>query len=88
MIHEGRFRRRLSDDHEYAKLTTIVQAMVFAASRYVHGSASQMDGIIRKKVVAAAMDHVSLENLQALIIVAYTDVSTVGYLLSIFWEAG
>ncbi|KAF1979607.1 hypothetical protein BU23DRAFT_371884, partial [Bimuria novae-zelandiae CBS 107.79] len=74
MIHEGRFRRRLENENESAQLTSLIQAMVVAASRFVPNAGSQADATTRRKVAATAMDHVCLENLQALIILAYTDI--------------
>ncbi|KAL5407652.1 hypothetical protein PMIN03_007024 [Paraphaeosphaeria minitans] len=76
MIHEGRFRRRLEHGGGRARLIVVIEAMVVAASRFVPNASISAGTIaqMRSRVITAAMDSVCLESLQALIIVAYTDI--------------
>ena len=77
MIHEGRFRGRLEYEDDRARLVVVIQAMAIAASRYAPNASIPASTIaqIRSGVITTAMDNLCLESLQALIIVAYTDVS-------------
>lgn len=76
MIHQKRFLQRLADETERPALTIILHAMTIAASKFVPGA--KMDSShtlrIRKWVVYTAMGGLSLENLQALIILAFNDI--------------
>lgn len=82
IIHEGRFRRRLDDDAERDKLHLVLQSMILIASRYIEDedisnpflrSADESENH-RDWVVSKAMKHLSVENLQALLIIAFNDV--------------
>lgn len=84
ILHPGRFRRRMSKDSLLApQLGLILHAMVVVALRYVDDEAilpspAEADAFIarsRNIVVLTAMDSLSVENLQALTIVAFDDVS-------------
>jgi len=77
MIHQTRFRNRLADPRERPKLDVVLRAMVLAASRFVrdqHVAVPRPDRL-RSWVVSTAMDCMSVESLQAMIILAFTDVS-------------
>lgn len=84
MLHEGRLRRRLSgsDSQDQRKLDVVVRAMVFVAARYVPdrdisgvlASSEEQTSRVRDEIVAAAMRHLSVENAQALAMVAFDDV--------------
>ena len=81
MIHEARFRHRLTDPRERPKLDVVLHAIVLAASRFVrdqqYAVVSRSDQL-RSWVISTAMDCMSVESLQALIILSFTDVS-LGY---------
>ncbi|KAH8683616.1 fungal-specific transcription factor domain-containing protein [Ilyonectria robusta] len=83
IIHEGRFRRRLDDDEERGKLHLVLKSMILVASRYIEDeeisnsllrSAEDSENY-RDWVVSKAMKHLSVENLQALLIIAFNDAS-------------
>ncbi|KAH7250833.1 fungal-specific transcription factor domain-containing protein [Fusarium solani] len=82
MIHEARFRRRIQDDTGKDTLHLVLQAMVLVASRYVSSkviadramtfAGDQED--FRDWIVAKATKSMSVENLQALIIICFNDI--------------
>lgn len=82
IIHEGRFRRRLDDNVERDKLHLILQSMILVASKYVGDKdtaatlvrTTEQSDDFRDWVVSKAMKHLSVENVQALIIIAFDDV--------------
>lgn len=82
IIHEGRFRRRLVHDNERQNLEIVLQAMILVAQRYVEDEDSASDlqkpaeesEKMRDWLVSQAMKQPSVENLQALVIVASDDV--------------
>lgn len=82
VLHETRFRARLHDAEQLPTLVVIIHAMVVAAIRLsrpqTHGLSSQETETrvqrSRSIVVLNAMDNLSVENLQALIIIAFDDV--------------
>jgi hypothetical protein len=81
IIHETRFRRRMHNPDQRGSLVVILHAIVVAAIRFTSNSAvSQVEAESRARrsrsiVVLTAMDSLSVENLQALIIIAFDDVS-------------
>lgn len=75
MIHQARLCRRLADARERPKLDALLQAMVLVASRYAgNGYVVQDPARLRTWVVSNAMDCMSVESLQAMIMVAFYDV--------------
>ncbi|KAI9150592.1 fungal specific transcription factor [Paramyrothecium foliicola] len=82
VLHETRFRKRIQENDELPQLVVVLHAMVVAALRFVnnedHGLSPQ--GIkqqmqrSRNFVKLAAMESLSVENLQSLIILAFTDI--------------
>ncbi|KAM5341326.1 hypothetical protein ACJ41O_014357 [Fusarium nematophilum] len=80
MIHEGRFGRRLQDETERGSLHLVLQAMILVASRYVTDKdvsgavLTVLDQDLRDWVVAKATKSLSVENLQALIIICFNDI--------------
>lgn len=82
ILHETRFRARIHDSEQRPRLVIILHAIVVAAIRLarpeVHGlSVIDVEAQTRKSrsiVVLNAMDNLSVENLQALIIIAFDDV--------------
>ncbi|KAJ5988960.1 fungal-specific transcription factor domain-containing protein [Penicillium waksmanii] len=82
IIHETRFRRRMHDPDQRGSLVVILHAILVAAIRFKCSSsstASQVDAESRARrsrsiVVLTAMDSLSVENLQALIIIAFDDI--------------
>ncbi len=78
MIHEARFRHRLTDPRERPKLDVVLHAIVLAASRFArdqqHAVVPRPDRV-RSWVISTAMNCMSVESLQAMIILSFTDVS-------------
>lgn len=92
ILHETQFRRRMHDPEELPSLVVILHAMVTAALRFVAVdaaapaptslSASEVEKLTRQSrnfVMLTALEHLSVENLQALIILAFNDVSRIFY---------
>lgn len=82
VLHETLFRARMHDADQLPALVVIIHAMVVAAIRFAqpetHGLSFQDIECWAKRsrsiVVLTAMDSLSVENLQALIIIAFDDV--------------
>ncbi|KAJ5287418.1 hypothetical protein N7478_003104 [Penicillium angulare] len=82
IIHETRFRSRMHDPEQRLQLVIIIHAMVVAAIRYAHPEAHGISAAdvelkarrSRNIVVLNAMDSLSVENLQALTIIAFDDI--------------
>lgn len=82
ILHETRFRARIHDPEQRNRLVIVIHAIVVAAIRFAHPethglSATDVELQTRKSrsiVVLNAMDSLSVENLQALIIIAFDDV--------------
>lgn len=73
MIHQGRFFDRLADETQRDQLVIILHSMVLAASKFVPEAATYVLAHTRRWIICTAMDSLSLENLQALIILAFND---------------
>lgn len=73
MIHQGRFLERLADETQRDQLVIILHSMVLAASKFIPDAATYVRTRTRNWVICSAMDSLSLENLQALIILAFND---------------
>lgn len=86
ILHETQFRRRIQDHESFSHILVILHAMVIAALRFVDDPQGQLGAHeieqqaarSRRFVILTALDNLSVESLQALIIVASTDVSTNG----------
>lgn len=84
ILHETQFRRRVHDPEQLPRLVVVLHAMVVAALRYVDSpetrpSAQEVERRAlrsRNIVILNAMDQLSVENLQALVILAFNDVRT------------
>ncbi|PSN65475.1 hypothetical protein BS50DRAFT_556125 [Corynespora cassiicola Philippines] len=76
MIHQARFRQRLADTTGRKDLDAILHSMIIAASKFIpdNGLSTPLLNRTRRWVVSTAMECLSLENLQALIIIAFTDI--------------
>lgn len=82
VLHETQFRRQMHMPDRRRRLIVVLHGMVVAALRFVDNvgkrlSGSEMENMIsrsRNTVILTAMDCLSVENLQGLIIVAFTDV--------------
>lgn len=82
VIHEGRLRRRLLDDCDREKLQLVIQSMILVTQPYIEDAetASHLATLIndaentRDWLVSQAMKQPSVENLQALVILASNDV--------------
>jgi hypothetical protein len=80
-VHQTRFRTRLGDPRERPKLDVVLRAMVLAASRFVRDQnvAISRPDQLRSWVVSTAMGCMSVESLQAMIILCFNDVSLSGH---------
>lgn len=84
ILHEGRTRSRLLLVDESDRIHIILHAMLVAAYRFVEGEACPLPiqdmqkqaNRSRDFVLLRAMENLTVENLQALIILAFTHVST------------
>lgn len=78
MLHQSRFRRRLADPQERPKLDVVLYAVVLVASRFVNDQDAIISNPARLRtwVVSKAMDCMSVESLQAMIVLAFNDVRT------------
>ncbi|KAH6648321.1 fungal-specific transcription factor domain-containing protein [Truncatella angustata] len=80
MIHQERYRQRMDDPHERRKIAVLTHAITLAASKYVQDE--QITSVVldqstrRDWIVYTAMNELSVESMQALIIVAYNDISS------------
>jgi hypothetical protein len=79
MVHQGRFRRRLKIPGERDHLELLIHAMALSTARYIHSeqahsSCDASSG--RDWIVSSAISRPSVESMQALIIVAFNDVSS------------
>ncbi|KAL4736518.1 hypothetical protein BDV11DRAFT_211145 [Aspergillus similis] len=84
VIHEGRLRRRLLDDCDREKLHLVIQSMILVTRPYIEDTdtASHLTAWInnsedtRDWLVSQAMKQPSVENLQALVIIASNDIGS------------
>lgn len=82
ILHETQFRKRIYEPEELPSLVIILHAMVVAAVRFVDNpdlrlsadDIGQMARQSRNFVTLSALERLSVENLQALIILAFHDV--------------
>jgi hypothetical protein len=82
MIHEARFRKRLREQSDEGDVLPLLQAMILIASHHVsrRDVAENIQRFVgdhddvRDWVVAKATKSLSVENLQALIIICFRDV--------------
>jgi hypothetical protein len=82
VIHETQFRKNLCDKSQHKRLIVVLYAMVFASIRLVDTrnhplSLAELDhwtARSRDAVLLRAMNQLSVENLQALSILAFVDV--------------
>jgi hypothetical protein len=79
MVHRGRFLRHLDNLEKHATISVLLHAMIIAAARFVSDErvaviAASWAGA-RDWLVSTAMHRLSVENMQALIMIAFTDVS-------------
>ncbi len=85
ILHETRFRTRMRDPEQLPPLFVVIHGMIVSALRFAHPeghalSAEELDAMIKRSrsiVVLNAMDSLTVENLQALIMIAFSDVSPV-----------
>jgi len=84
ILHETRFRQALSEQVYSTNIEVILHAMIVSAVRFVeysdiipsHSYISQLTKISRDWVMLNALNSLSVENLQALSIIAFDDVGT------------
>jgi hypothetical protein len=80
LIHEGRFRARLTDPEEQPKLVILLHAMVVISLKHLDGDAgADQIRFSRNIVMLNAMETLSVENLQALALLAFDHVSKGDY---------
>ena len=77
LIHQARFLGRFAEPSAYDDSCVILHAMVIAAAKFVPGV--DLDDVAslrarRNKVLCTAMNCISLENLQALVVLAWDDI--------------
>ncbi|KAH8893635.1 hypothetical protein GQ53DRAFT_780440 [Thozetella sp. PMI_491] len=83
ILHEAQFRKNILDEHGRNRNSIILHAIIVAALRLVEGESAfvpveQIVDVVRGSrdtVVLNAMDDLTLQNLQALIIITFTDIS-------------
>lgn len=83
IIQEAAFRRKIAEPRGRQKMSLVLHSMVFAALRFVTQDGKPLDADYvkdktaksRTVVVLNAMERLSVENLQALTILAFTEVS-------------
>jgi hypothetical protein len=79
MVHKNRLRRRLEKQEEKEKLEILLHAMTISTARFINDkrltSITANPTPYRDWVVSTGMQGLSVENLQTLIIIAFTDVS-------------
>ncbi|KAJ0426612.1 hypothetical protein BJY00DRAFT_298150 [Aspergillus carlsbadensis] len=81
IVREPSFRIRVQREEERQRLTIIIQAMAYAALRFLKQDGKHLPAEfvrieasrLRRMVMITALDGLSIENLQALIIIAFTD---------------
>jgi hypothetical protein len=84
ILHETRFRSRFYNHEQLPCLTVLLHAIVVAAIRFVDTDSEKLSeketetwiSKSRSIVLLSGMDGMSVENLQALSIIAFTDVGT------------
>ncbi|KAM5377893.1 hypothetical protein ACJZ2D_004797 [Fusarium nematophilum] len=84
ILHETRFRSRFYSQEQLPRLTVLLHAIVVAAIRFVDSDNSRLTAqdvefwMTRSRgvVILSAMDGLSVENLQALSIIAFSDMGT------------
>ncbi|KFA72777.1 hypothetical protein S40288_06383 [Stachybotrys chartarum IBT 40288] len=84
MLHQGRLRRRLADEKERPKVQTILQSLVLVAVKYIDNmtvanrllKTEQQAQEWRDYIVVTAMRKMSVENLQALIMITFDDIGS------------
>uniref|UniRef100_A0A8H7N700 Xylanolytic transcriptional activator regulatory domain-containing protein n=1 Tax=Bionectria ochroleuca TaxID=29856 RepID=A0A8H7N700_BIOOC len=82
LIHRSRFKDQIKLAEGRRRLSVVIDAILIATLRFVdrHNHSLSEEDILRlttekrKSVLIAAMDNLSIENLQALVILAFTDI--------------
>lgn len=81
MLNQDRFRQRVDDPTELPSLEIVIHAIHITVAKYLDEgdtmSAEWPVDRIRRWVTMTAMENLSIESLQALIIIAFLDVSAV-----------
>jgi hypothetical protein len=78
MLNQDRFRQRVADPKELAKIKVIIHAIIITISRYIPEELG-LDAVwpvekIREWTIMRSMESNTLEGLQALIMIAFNDV--------------
>jgi hypothetical protein len=83
ILREPSFRIKVQGEEERQRLAVVIQAMAYAALRFLKPDGKHLPAEVirfegsrlRRIAMLTAMDGLSVENLQALIIIVFTDVS-------------
>jgi hypothetical protein len=83
IIHEPSFRNRMQDEAEKKQLQTVLHAMIVAALRFVKQADKPLPAEFveeqttrsRREVILCTRNKTSIENVQALLIIAYVDIA-------------
>lgn len=79
MLNQDRFRQKVNDPDELSRLEIIIHAIHVAVAKYLDDTDTMVPAWpadrIRRWVTMTAMDTLSIESLQALIIIAFHEVS-------------
>ncbi|KAG9251623.1 uncharacterized protein F5Z01DRAFT_627356 [Emericellopsis atlantica] len=86
MIHEARLRRRLAADTEQLELGIVLHAMTLVAAKFIPDEQASKRWTLgpdhasdsRDHLIAVAMRSLSVENVQALIMLAFDDLAVEG----------
>ncbi|ORY67110.1 uncharacterized protein BCR38DRAFT_426110 [Pseudomassariella vexata] len=82
MVHPSRFQRQYRDPAERPRLAIILQAMTLSATKFVtaeniafnSSAPAWPSNRVRNWIISSAMDSLTVESLQALTIIAFTDI--------------
>ena len=93
LIHEGRFRTRITEPDEQPKLVVLLHAMVAITLKHVETAKPEVVDkqirLSRNIAILNAMESLTVENLQALALLAFDHVSYTSYnqvVKCIFWK--
>jgi hypothetical protein len=94
VLHEARFRARVHSPSEYPRVTCILHAIVavcskFSESEILHDTQAKVNVTeqSRQKVILESMETFSVENLQALVIIAFDTVSSLLLTIQFYIQA-
>lgn len=76
MIHQDRFMQKLADDVHQEQSLLILHAMAVSAAKFVPRARAlaQISSRTRKWIICTAMDSLSVQSIQALLIIVFDDI--------------